>query len=88
MFYQVLVFLWSFLLDLVVVSRMKASDKDLEIVLLRQQLAIVERRQKRGPQILRWQKVPLGVLAVRWQERAHVSRARMAASLGSSSRTR
>ena len=60
MFYQVLAFLWSILLDLMIVSRMAGSDKDLEIVLLRQQLAIVERRQKRGPQIPRWQKVPLG----------------------------
>jgi hypothetical protein len=49
MFYPVMAFLWSFVLDLVLVSRMAASDKDLEIVLLRQQLAIVERRQKRGP---------------------------------------
>ena len=74
-------FLWSFLLDLVLVRHMAASDKDLEIVLLRQQLAIVERRQKRGPQIARWQKVPMAVLAVRWQDKAQVSRARMAASL-------
>ncbi len=81
MFYQVVAFLWSLLLDLVVVSRMAASEKDLEIVLLRQQLAIVERRQRRGPQIPRWQKVPLAVLAVRWQEREQVNRARMAASL-------
>ena len=81
MFYQVLAFLWSILLDLMIVSRMAGSDKDLEIVLLRQQLAIVERRQKRGPQIPRWQRVPFAVLAVRWQERAQVSRARMAASL-------
>ena len=47
MFYQVIAFLWLFLLDLALVSRMAASQKDLEIVLLRQQLAIVERRQKR-----------------------------------------
>jgi len=81
MFYQVMTFLWSFLLDLVIVSRMAASEKDLEIVLLRQQLAIVERRQKRGPQIPRWQKVPLAVLAVRWKEKGQVNRARMAGSL-------
>jgi len=39
--------------------RMTDDEKDLEIILLRQQLQIVERNQARGPQIPRWQKVPL-----------------------------
>ena len=78
--YQVLAFLWSFLLNLMIVNRIRASEKDLKIVLLRQQLAMVERWQKRGPQIPHWQKVPLAVLAVRWQGSVRASRARMAAS--------
>jgi hypothetical protein len=51
-------------LDLAAVIRMGENEKDLEILLLRQQLRIVERKQARGPQIPRWQKVPLAVLAV------------------------
>jgi hypothetical protein len=39
---------WKFVLDLVAVLRMTDDEKDLEIMLLRQQLRIVERKQKRG----------------------------------------
>jgi hypothetical protein len=58
MFFRVLLFVWQFMLDLVAVMRMTDDEKDLEIMLLRQQLRIVERKQARGPQISRWQKVP------------------------------
>jgi hypothetical protein len=61
--YQIILFVWSFLLDLVVVSRLTGPEKDLEIALLRQQLRIVERQQVRGPTIPRWQKIPLVALA-------------------------
>ena len=61
MFFQMMLFVWQFVLDLIAVMRMTDDEKDLEILLLRQQLRIVERKQERGPQIPRWQKVPLGV---------------------------
>lgn len=52
--------IWSFVLDLARVSRLAAEEKDIEILLLRQQLRIVERRKQRGPHIpagrrCRWQ---------------------------------
>lgn len=50
--------------------RMTNGDKNSVILLLRQQLRIMERKQARRPQILRWQKVPLAALAVRVQDRA------------------
>ena len=50
-------------------------------MLLRQQLRIVERRQERGPQIPRWQKVPLAMLAVRLKERARNGRIALEASV-------
>jgi hypothetical protein len=50
------------------------GERDLEILLLRQQLGIVERKQERGPQIPRWQKVPLAVVAVRLKQKARHSR--------------
>jgi hypothetical protein len=36
MFYRILLFLWSFLLDVVVISHLNDEEKDLEILLLRQ----------------------------------------------------
>jgi hypothetical protein len=63
MLYSRLTFFLTLLLDLWTVRQAQTRDKDLEILLLRQQLRIVERRQKRGPQVPRWQKLPLAVLA-------------------------
>jgi hypothetical protein len=51
-------------LDLAAVSRPAGDEKDLEIMLLRQQLRIVERKQPRGPHLPRWQKAPLAALAM------------------------
>jgi len=45
--------IWSFVLDLASISRLTAEEKDIEILLLRQQLRIVERQQQRGPHIPR-----------------------------------
>ena len=65
MVFQVVLFLWEFLMDVLAVSRLSDEEKELELLLLRQQLRIVERKQARGPQIPRWQKVPVAMLAVR-----------------------
>jgi hypothetical protein len=56
-FFQMMLFVWMFILDLAAICRLSDEAKDLELLLLRQQLRIVERRQKRGPHIPRWQKV-------------------------------
>jgi hypothetical protein len=74
MFFRGMLFVWQFMLDLVAVMRMTDDEKDLEIMLLRQQLRIVERKQMRGPQIPRWQKVPLVALAVRVKNKASHAR--------------
>lgn len=58
MIFRMLLFVWSFVLDLAAASRLTGSEKDLEIMLLRQQLRIVERKQRRGPSIPRWQRSP------------------------------
>ena len=68
-----ILFVWEFLLDVLAVSRLTDDEKDLEILLLRQQLRIVERKQERGPQIPRWQKVPLVALVLRLKQKAHQS---------------
>jgi hypothetical protein len=65
MFFCVMLFVWQFVLDLVAVMRMTGDEKDLEIMLLRQQLRIVQRKQARGPQIPRWQRVPLAAVGTK-----------------------
>jgi hypothetical protein len=53
MAFRWILFLWSFILDLAAVSRSAEDDKDLEIMLRRQQLRIVERKRPSGPAIPR-----------------------------------
>jgi putative transposase len=53
----------SFLLDLITVARRSDRDKDMEILLLRQQLRILQRKQPRPPRISRWEKLSLLVVA-------------------------
>ena len=67
---RMVLYVWEFVLDVAAVSRLTEGEKDLENLLLRQQLRIVERKQERGPQIPRWQKVPLAVVAVRLKQKA------------------
>ena len=70
MVFRMILFVWEFIMDMASVCGMNDDEKDLEIMLLRQQLRIAERNQVRGPQIPRWQKVPLAMLAVRMREKA------------------
>ena len=63
MTYSLLTVFLTFLLDVVILRHPQNRDQDLEILLLRQQLRVAQRRQKRGPTVPRWQKLPLAVLA-------------------------
>jgi hypothetical protein len=62
--------MWMVVPDLAEVSRLTSEEKDLEIVLPHQQLRIVERKQQRGPQIPRWQRVLLVAPAAKLKQRA------------------
>ncbi len=81
MVYQIILFVWEFMMDIASISGMGSDEKDLEILLLRQQLRIVERKQERGPQIPRWQKVPLAMLAVRLKKRTRDGKAALEESV-------
>lgn len=81
MFFRVMMFAWEFLLDLIAVMRMANDEKDLEIMLLRQQLRSVERKQKRRPQILRWQKVPIAGLVVQLKDKTTNARTTLTESV-------
>jgi putative transposase len=55
----------STLVELIRLGRRSESAKDLEILLLRRQLAIYERRQARAPHLSRGEKLTLVVLAIK-----------------------
>src|SRR5688572_30300245 len=52
----------SLLLDLVHLFGLTADEKDLEILFLRQQLAVIRRRQKRGPALSGLEKLVFATL--------------------------
>ncbi len=78
---QIVLFVWSFLVDVFTISHLIDGEKDVEILLLRQQLRIVERHQVRGPTLPRWQKIPLVALVMRLASSAPTWRIRFAPSL-------
>jgi putative transposase len=64
--------IWSILaqvfrlgLDIVDVFRQSEREKTIEVLLLRQQLRILERKQRRPPRVSRWEKLTLAVLSAR-----------------------
>ena len=63
MIYFVLARILVFLLDLIVTLSRSDQEKDLEILLLRQQLRILQRKHPHPPRISRWEKLALAVLA-------------------------
>jgi len=66
-----------FLIDLMTVARRSDRDKDLEILLLRQQLRILHRKQPRPPRLAPWEKLPLLVLASKLTTMTNSSRIRL-----------
>src|SRR5687768_13393387 len=77
MFWFVLIQLFTLGLDIVALRSQSAREKDLEILLLRQQLRIVERKQTRPPRLSRWEKLSLAVLTARFKTVAAGGRKRL-----------
>jgi putative transposase len=59
----------STLIDLIRLGQRSESDKDLEILLLRRQLAIYDRKQGRAPHLSRGEKLTLVVLATKLKDK-------------------
>ena len=78
MFFFVLAQVLSLLLDLIGLRCRSDHDKDVEILLLRQQLRILQRKQPRAPRISRWEKLTLVVLAGKLSGLTTAVRARLA----------
>jgi len=56
----------SFVVDLLVAAKPRTDrDKDLEILLLRHQVRLLQRRQSGPPRLSRWEKLTLAVLAAK-----------------------
>ncbi len=68
---------FSFLLDLFSVTRRSDRHKDLEILLLRQQLLIVHRKHPQPPPVSRWEKLVLAVLAAKLNSTSRTARDRL-----------
>jgi hypothetical protein len=65
MVWFVLRHLAMFLVDLVAVTRRTDHDKELEILLLRHQLRLLQRERPRPPRLSRWEKLTLAVLTAK-----------------------
>ncbi len=77
MIYLVFAQVLSFLLDLLAANRLSNHQKDIELLLLRQQLNILQRRLAQPPAISRWEKCALAVLAVRLRQLPTTTRTRL-----------
>lgn len=81
---QMLIQILSLLLDLLTTSRLSDRQKDVEIILLRQQLRILQRKlpNSKPPTISRWDKSVLAVLTLRFRELAKQTGTRLGKELG------
>jgi putative transposase len=59
--------------DVVTVLRQSEREKTVEVLLLRQQRRILERKQRRAPRVSRWEKLTLAVLSARLKGRDRLS---------------
>ncbi|MBX3085461.1 MAG: integrase core domain-containing protein [Anaerolineae bacterium] len=69
--------LFWLVIDVLAVVRLSKHEKDIEVLLLRQQLRILERKQQRPPRITRWEKLTLAVLAAWLKEKTARGRSRL-----------
>jgi putative transposase len=81
MFFAALAQLLSLLIDIVTTAWRADREKDLEILLLRRQLAILVRAQSRQHRLTRWEKLGLAVLAAKLNRLPKDARTRLRESL-------
>lgn len=81
MTFAVVANLFSVLLDFLGLFARTDREKDLEILLLRQQLRILQRKRTRPPRLSWWEKVPLARLSKKLVQGTTNSRVRLRQSL-------
>lgn len=77
MSYFLLAHTLSLLLHFFAIARHSDRHKDLQFLLLRQQLRILQRRQPHAPRISRWEKLTLPVLAAKFTPLGHSAHAKL-----------
>jgi hypothetical protein len=65
MFWFGFLHLVGFLVDLLTATHRVDRDKDVQIVLLQQQVRLLQRQHPRPPRLSRWEKLTLAVLAAK-----------------------
>jgi putative transposase len=78
MCFSLLASLLAFLLDLVAITRQSDREKDLELLLLRQQVRILQRKQTRRLRISAGEKLALAVVAAKFRNLRARTRMRLA----------
>jgi putative transposase len=81
MTFSVLAHFFSTLLDFLHLLGRSDQEKDLEILLLRQQLRTLQQTRTRPPRLSWWEKLPLAWLSDKLVQRAKYSRAKLSQSL-------
>ena len=81
MVFRVVLFLWEFMMDVLAVSRLGDDERNWNSCCYANNCGSWSGRQERGPQIPRWQKVPLAMLVVRLKERAKNGKSALDASV-------
>jgi putative transposase len=81
MVFTVFAHLYSSLLDLLSLFARSEQEKDLEILLLRQQLRILQRTRTRPPRLTWWERLPLAILAGKLAQGTLNLRVRLSQSL-------
>jgi putative transposase len=81
MVWFVLAHVLAILVDLIAMGRRSADEKDLEIVLLRHQLRLLQRRQPAPARLARWEQLPLAVLSAKLAGVVAGGKARLSRSL-------
>ncbi len=73
----VLLHLVGFLVDLLTATRRTDRDKDVEILVLRHQLRLLQRERPQPPRLTRWEKLTLAVLTAKLAHSTAGPRARL-----------
>jgi putative transposase len=81
MFFAVLAQLFALLIDVATTAWRSDREKDLEILLLRRQIAILMRVQASAPRLTRWEEVGLAILATKLSRSSSGGRSILRASL-------
>ena len=80
MFFWTLSVIVSWLIDILAIARLTDSEKDLELLILRHQVSILERQVNR-PRASRLEKLSLAVIANKLKQQADRSRRQLAQSI-------